>query len=72
MRVWPVWISTQDRGKILASPIGIPLSKTMQKGEILSARTVFYLPGFMSNHGFQIRLSAQTGSGIYQYINDIL
>jgi hypothetical protein len=41
------------------------------KGEILSARTVFYLPGFMSNHGFQIRLSAQTGSGIYQYINDI-
>ncbi|WP_293881706.1 hypothetical protein [Sphingobacterium sp. UBA1498] len=41
------------------------------KGDILSARTIFYLPGFRSNHGFQIRLSAQTGSGIYQYINDI-
>lgn len=41
------------------------------KGEILSARTIFYLPGFRNNHGFQIRLSAQTGSGIYQYINDI-
>ncbi|RKO71872.1 hypothetical protein D7322_10800 [Sphingobacterium puteale] len=41
------------------------------KGEILSARTVFYLPGFMNNHGFQIRLSAQAGTGIYEYINDI-
>ncbi len=41
------------------------------KGEILSARTVFYLPGLMRNHGFQIRLSAQAGTGIYEYINDI-
>ncbi|MNE01613.1 hypothetical protein D3C80_940590 [compost metagenome] len=41
------------------------------KGEILSARTVFYLPGFVNNHGFQIRLSAQAGTGIYEYINDI-
>ncbi|PUV24653.1 TolB family protein [Sphingobacterium athyrii] len=41
------------------------------KGEILSARTVFYLPGFMNNHGFQVRLSAQAGTGIYEYINDI-
>lgn len=41
------------------------------KGEILSARTVFYFPGIMTNHGLQIRISAQAGSGIYQYINDI-
>lgn len=41
------------------------------KGEILSARTVFYLPGLMNNHGFQVRLSAQAGTGIYEYINDI-
>lgn len=41
------------------------------KGEILSARTVFYLPGLANNHGFQIRLSAQAGTGIYEYINDI-
>lgn len=41
------------------------------KGEILSARTVFYFPGFANNHGFQIRLSAQAGTGIYEYINDI-
>ncbi|MDF2518880.1 MAG: hypothetical protein K0R59_4176 [Sphingobacterium sp.] len=41
------------------------------KGEILSARTLFYFPGFANNHGFQIRLSAQAGTGIYEYINDI-
>ena len=41
------------------------------KGEILSARTIFYLPGFANNHGFQVRLSAQAGTGIYEYINDI-
>lgn len=41
------------------------------KGEILSARAIFYIPGLASNHGFQIKIGAQAGTGIYQYINDI-
>lgn len=40
-------------------------------GNIFSIRTGFYTPGFLSNHGFQLRFAYQKASGQYQYSNDI-
>ncbi|MFE7252561.1 hypothetical protein ACFU8T_11790 [Sphingobacterium spiritivorum] len=40
-------------------------------GTLLSFRSNFYLPGLVSNHGFQVRFGAQKASNIYQYSMDI-
>ncbi|UIR56639.1 hypothetical protein LZQ00_02195 [Sphingobacterium sp. SRCM116780] len=40
-------------------------------GSIFSIRSGFYLPGFASNHGFQVRFGYQKATGQYQYSNDI-
>lgn len=42
-----------------------------QEGNLFSIRSGFYIPGFVSNHGFQIRINYQKASGRYQYSNDI-
>jgi len=42
-----------------------------QEGNLFSIRSGFYIPGFVSNHGFQIRFGYQKASGRYQYSNDI-
>lgn len=41
-------------------------------GDILSLRSIFYFPGLINNHSFQIRFNAQEKSGNYRLNNEIL